>query len=143
MKNQNRLKSIKYFIKPKNIFLFIKALFSLLIIKALLAWFSLPQILKVLEPKRKINPDNQEVDSIIKFTNFIIFHLFRSPNPCLLRSLFLFRYLKMMGKDIKIVLGVKPEGGKLKGHAWLIVDGNPFPDLNNPAEEYGETLIYP
>jgi hypothetical protein len=49
----------------------------------------------------------------------------------------------MMGHDTKIIFGVKNEMERLKGHAWLSVEGKPFPEPEDPAGEYQITLVYP
>jgi hypothetical protein len=135
--------NIKYLKRPKDVILFIKTFFSLIAIKVLLYLIKLPKLLKLLDPEKRAEPDDQKIEYILKFTNFILFRLFRSANPCLLRSMLLFRHLRMMGKDAKIVFGVKNEEEKLKGHAWLIVERRHFPEPSDPSGEYQITFIYP
>jgi len=137
------LNNIKYLKRPKDIILFIRTFFSLIAIKVLLSLIKLPKLLKLLDPEKRAKPDDQKIEYILKFTNFILFRLFRSSNPCLLRSVLLFRHLGMMGRDVKIVFGVKNEEEKLKGHAWLIVEGRHFPEPNDPSGEYQITFVYP
>ena len=137
------LNNIKYLKRPKDVILFIKTFFSLIVIKVLLYLIKLPKLLKLLDPEKRAKPDDQKIEYILKFTNFILFRLFRSSNPCLLRSILLFRHLRMMGRKVKIVFGVKNEEEKLKGHAWLIVEGRHFPEQNDPSGEYQITFVYP
>ena len=137
------LNNINYLKRPKDVILFIKAFFSLIVIRALLYLIKLPKLLKLLDPEKRAKPDDQKIEYLLKFTNFILFRLFRSSNPCLLRSILLFRQLRMMGGDVKIVFGVKNEEEKLKGHAWLIVEGRHFPEPNDPSGEYQITFVYP
>ena len=137
------LNNIKYLKRPKDVILFIKTFFSLVVIKVLLYLIKLPKLLKLLDPEKRAKPDDQKIEYILKFTNFILFRLFRSSNPCLLRSILLFRQLRMMSRKVKIVFGVKNEEEKLKGHAWLIVEGRHFPEPNDPSGEYQITFVYP
>jgi hypothetical protein len=137
------LNNIKYLKRPKDVILFIKTFFSLIVIRALLYLIKLPKLLKLLDPGKKAKPDDQKIEYLLKFTNFILFRLFRSSNPCLLRSILLFRQLQMMNREAKIVFGVKNEKEKLKGHAWLIVGGRHFPEPNDPSDEYQITFVYP
>jgi Transglutaminase-like superfamily len=137
------LNNIKYLKRPKDVILFIKTFFSLIIIKVLLYLIKLPKLLKLLDPEKRMQPDDQKIEYILKFTNFVLFRLFRSSNPCLLRSILFFRQLRMMGKDAQIVFGVKSEEGKLKGHAWLIVERRHFPEPSDPSGEYQITFVYP
>jgi len=137
------LNNIKYLKRPKDIILFIKTFFSLIVIKVLLYLIKLPKLLKLLDPEKKVPSDDSKIEYILKFTNFILFRLFRSSNPCLLRSILLFRQLRMSAREVKIVFGVKNEEEKLKGHAWLIVEGRHFPEPNDPSGEYQITFVYP
>ena len=137
------LNNIKYLKRPKDVILFIKTFFSLIVIKVLLYLIKLPKLLKLLDPEKMAKPDDQKIEYILKFTNFILFRLFKSSNPCLLRSILLFRHLRMLGLEVKIVFGVKNEEEKLKGHAWLIVEGRHFPEPNDPSGEYQITFVYP
>jgi hypothetical protein len=137
------LNKVKYLKRPKDVFLFLETFFSLIVIRVLLNHVKLPELLKLLDLEKRVAPDTSKIEYLLIFSNFILFRLFRSPNPCLLRSLLLFRYLRMTGQDTKIVCGVKNEMEKLKGHAWLIVEGRPFPDANDPSGEYQITFIYP
>jgi len=137
------LNNIKYLKRPRDVILFIKTFFSLVVIKVLLYLIKLPKLLKLLDPEKRAKPDDQKIEYILKFTNFILFRLFRSSNPCLLRSILLFRQLRMMSRKVKIVFGVKNEEEKLKGHAWLIVEGRHFPEPNDPSGEYQITFVYP
>jgi hypothetical protein len=137
------LNNIKYLKRPKDVILFIKTFFSLIVIRVLLYLIKLPKLLKLLDPEKRAKPDDQKIEYLLKFTNFILFRLFRSSNPCLLRSILLFRHLRMLGREAKIVFGVKNEEEKLKGHAWLIVEGRHFPEPNDPSGEYQITFVYP
>ena len=137
------LNNIKYLKRPKDIILFIRTFFSLIVIKVLLYLIKLPKLLKLLDPEKRAKPDDQKIEYILKFTNFILFRLFRSSNPCLLRSILLFRHLRMLGLEVKIVFGVKNEEEMLKGHAWLIVEGRHFPEPTDPSGEYQITFVYP
>ena len=112
-------------------------------IKVLLNLLKLPELLKLLEPEKRVPPDDSKIEYIVKFTNFILLRLFRSSTPCLLRSILLFRQLRMMNRKVKIVFGVKNEAEKLKGHAWLIVEGRHFPEPTDPSGEYQITFVYP
>lgn len=137
------LHNLKYFKRPGGFLLFIMVFFSLMGIKVLLNLTTLPRLLKFLDPEKRVKPDDQKIEDITKFSDFILYRFFKSLNPCLLRSLLLFRHFRMMGREIKIVFGVKDEGEKLKGHAWLIVEERHFSEPNDPFAEYRITFVYP
>jgi len=135
--------NLRYFRRPESIILFLQTFFSLLGLRILLQTMKLPRLLKLIEPKRRIKADNNRIALIVKFSNFILHRIFRSPNPCILRSLILFRYLKMMGIDMKIAFGVKEEASRLRGHAWLIHKGRHFLETGDPSREYEVMFVYP
>lgn len=103
----------------------------------------LPRLFRLLEPKKRIEPNNSQIDITLKFANFILYNVFRSSNPCLLRSLMLFRRLRMMGLEIKIAFGVKDDIKGLKGHAWLVLNESHFMEQNDPSLEYRTVYVYP
>ena len=137
------LNNLRHFKQPGNIILFIQVFFFLLALRILLKTMKLQRLLKLLETQRKMAADMDKIELIARFSNFVLNKIFRSSNPCMLRSLLLFRYLNMMGMNMKIAFGVKPEGGKLKGHAWLIYKANPFLESEDPTREYEVVYVHP
>jgi len=137
------LDNLRYFKQPENILLFIQVFFFLSALRILLETMKLPRLLEFLETNRRMAADTEKIELIFKFTNFMLHKVFRSQNPCMLRSLLLFRYLNMMGLDMKIAFGVKPEADKLKGHAWLIHEADYFLESEDPTREYEVVYVYP
>ena len=137
------LHNLRYFKRPENVILFVQVFISLIVLKILLGMMKLPRLFRLLEPKKRIASDNSQIEYTLKFANFILYTAFRSSNPCLLRSLMLFRRLRMMGLDIKIAFGVKDDIKGLKGHAWLILNENSFLEKDDPSVEYRTVLVYP
>ena len=137
------LDNLRYFKKPGNIILFIQIFFFLSALRILLETMKLPRLLELLETNRRVPADTEKIELIFKFSNFVLHKIFRSPNPCILRSLLLFRYLNMMGMNMKIAFGVKQEASKLKGHAWLIHKKGYFLEPEDPTREYEVVYVYP
>jgi len=46
-----------------------------------------------------------------------------SSDTCLERALVSYRYLSRIGADVRLVFGFAREGARVKGHAWIVVDG--------------------
>jgi hypothetical protein len=59
----------------------------------------------------------------------------RSSANCLERSLLAYRFLSEMGAAPRLVLGVRKEGEKVEGHAWVEVDGRAVAE--QPPQELG------
>lgn len=61
---------------------------------------------------------------------------------CWKRAALLHRYLLLAGVDNRVVFGVRRTGqSPLDGHAWIEVDGQPFPEPAPP--DYHVTFVYP
>ncbi len=123
--------------------MFVWIFFCLLLLKMLLGMIKLPRLLRILEPRKKTPINTARIELISKFANFFLHRILRSSNPCLLKSLILFRYLRMMGMDIKIAFGVKDESKGLQGHAWLISNGSHYLEKEDPLKEYQPVFVYP
>lgn len=142
MINRNDLKYLK---RPQNYFLFAKVFSLLITLPVLVKILKLPALLRLLEHgKVKRKGDNRDdVEMITKFANFIIYNIFHSSNPCLLRSLLLFKFFRERGMDLKIAFGVREGEEDFKGHAWLIHRNKPFNEKSDPSEEFDVVLVYP
>ena len=63
---------------------------------------------------------------------------------CVPRSLILFRLLRRRGHNPTVVYGLKPEKRDgIAGHAWVLLDGKPFAEWDDPTLKYIETYRYP
>ncbi len=137
------LHNLKYFKRPEDIILFVKVFFSILGIMVLLNKIRLPRLLRLVEPKKRVVVNNMKIEHITTFADFILFRILKSSNPCMLKSLILFRYLRLMGMDIRIAFGVKYVMEELKGHAWLVYNERHFLEQEDPSSEYEVMLVYP
>ena len=124
--------NLKYFKTPGDIMLFFKVFFSLIVLRVLVEFIKLPKLLRLLDPKSRGTGPVTKIEHITKFSNFVIHNILRSSKPCMLRSLVLFRYLRLRGMDIKIAFGVKQDKEGLKGHAWLIHKDDGFLEEHDP-----------
>jgi hypothetical protein len=66
-------------------------------------------------------------------------------NACVPRSLALFHALRKEGLEVSFVSGVRRNGSKLEGHAWLELNGKPIPGLGdeNAPSIFKENFRYP
>ena len=89
----------------------------------------LPTLLKKFrsaDRPKSIDP-NAAIDRIERLSKpWLRRSFFRARNTCYLRSLMMFRYLEATGHDVRINFVVEPglnPGDRLKGHAWVTLDG--------------------
>jgi hypothetical protein len=65
-------------------------------------------------------------------------------NPCVPKSLAMFRLLSREGFAVSFVSGVRRNGAKLEGHAWVELDGNAIDFRDDTLRHlYTENLRYP
>jgi hypothetical protein len=138
--------NLKYLKSPAALRLFIEVFISLFVIKMLLLRLKLTRILEILDPGgpfplRTFCPG--EFALAVKFIHFFIYKVFRSRNPCMLRSLLLFRRLRRAGLDVRIAFGVGDLDTDLKGHAWLVFRGRHILENEDPEGRYEAVFVYP
>ena len=62
---------------------------------------------------------------------------------CLERGLVLYRFLSAAGFEPSLVAGFrKTEDGRLRGHAWVVVDGNPVGESAASLEDFERALAF-
>lgn len=109
----------------------------------LLLFRPVPQLIEA--ARKDLSPDSlreAQVDELIvldkmwRGCGFILSRIFRSQKPCLRRSLVLHRWCCRRNIDATVVIGVHKNGRELKGHSWLIVNGQPFGERPDILAEY-------
>lgn len=109
---------------------------------------SLPELLKGIDPgvaaaragQAKLDKTVGFIDSLLKYRVFLRY------GTCLLRSLVLFRFLRLQGWPVEISFGVKKTGEgqtDITGHSWLTLTGQPFLEAEQQEGAYTTTYHYP
>lgn len=78
--------------------------------------------------------DTVEAERIIRVTQFIC-RFARRPliiNPCQVRGLTLYYFLRRAGVDVSLVFGIGMVDTAYTGHCWLVKDGEPFLEVRDP-----------
>lgn len=141
MPNQTRfLKRLRInFSSPGDIWLFIQIFCLIVISPLMLRLLSFSTIPKILTPKKKRTYKklylDKSKDTIVKFADYILSRNFWiDKNTCLKRSLVLYHFLRRIGMNVHMCIGVRYYNGpktddmlrKLEGHAWLLYKGKPY-----------------
>jgi len=57
---------------------------------------------------------------------------------CLTRGLTQYRFLRQAGFDVSLRFGIGEVNGRFEGHCWLVQDGRPFLEKQDPRPIYTE-----
>ncbi len=142
------LQQVYQFRDRRKLFLFFKILVSIPLFRLRLLWAKMPSLLKSLDQlseKRALfeKEDLERARLAWKYANFFLLRCLRVKNPCLLRSLVLFRLFRKAGLDVQIHFGVKKNLSLLEGHSWLLLNGNVLLEQGDPQLTYTQVYSYP
>jgi hypothetical protein len=62
---------------------------------------------------------------------------------CQTRGLTYFYFLRRAGADVRLVYGIEATGSERDGHCWLVRDGRPYLERNDPRGRFLETHSVP
>lgn len=88
-------------------------------------------------------PDAEEAERIIRVTQLMC--RFARPvinNPCQVRGLTLYYFLRRAGVDVSLVFGIGLVDTTYAGHCWLVKDGEPFLETRDPRQYFTELYTF-
>ncbi len=62
---------------------------------------------------------------------------------CITRGLTLYYFLRRAGTDVALCFGVANLQGKVTGHCWLVRNGEPFLEPQDPRAQFAEMYRFP
>ena len=107
-------------------------------IPALLRWHHLGDLLEALD-----SGCCGAAPVAAKHTRRVLNALRERRTTCLYRALTGFASLRRGGDKVKLVIGVRVDGGELVAHAWLERDGEPLGERADPRSRYAVAFAYP
>ncbi|MFC1996046.1 lasso peptide biosynthesis B2 protein [Chloroflexota bacterium] len=130
--------------KPDYGFLYLRIFFFILSTPLLLQ-LKLPQLKKLLAlPKRHIDVDDARIEYILTSVDTILqigWPVIRT--RCYPRGLALYYYLNKAGLNVSLHFGAEKIREDLAGHCWLVQDGEPFSEPEDPRLSYKEVYSFP
>jgi len=126
-----------------DLLLFLNLVSSVLCMMALLRLVPLLELLRRCEKGKHDAFSIRKVKSSVRYLDFIVFALLRLRNPCLVRSLILFRYLRRAGIEVSIVFGAAAIDERFCGHAWLEYRDRAIFERRRPADVHPAVFRYP
>ena len=107
----------------------------------------LPSLLLKLDPG--VPHEHMSEAKLIKTVGFVDtllrYRIFQRYGKCLLRSLILFRFLRLQGWPVEIHFGVRKDlkdTNKITGHSWLVLNSQPFLENEDQQGSYSTTYSY-
>lgn len=141
------LRTIKRLRDPRDLWLFLRILTMLVLLPRRIRKNSLPDLLASIDPGvSSAHRDQSRLDKTVGFTDSLLrYRIFLRYGKCLLRSLILFRFLRLQGWPVEIHFGVRTTAESetdITGHSWLVLNEEPFLEVET-HESYATTLTYP
>jgi hypothetical protein len=104
----------------------------------------LPRQERILEPRTVPPPDPERQEWLTQNVDRILAAASPLVRPgCLTRGLTHFYFLRRAGADVRLAYGVGEIAGRTEGHCWLVRDGMPFLEREDPRERFVETYSIP
>lgn len=108
---------------------------------------SMPDLLRQIDPgvaavrqsREKLFTTGGFIDSLLRY------RVFQRYGICLLRSLVLFKFLRLQGWPVEIHFGVRKSDDRvddITGHSWLVLDGAPFLEQEHQRDAFTTTYTY-
>lgn len=111
----------------------------------LLMRIKLPQLERYLHPAAfPSHPNGAQVEKIIRYTDKAL----RLGKPllqvkCLTRGLTLYYFLRRAGVEVSLCFGAETFDERFAAHCWLIKDGEPFSEPQDPRRLYTPVYTLP
>ena len=98
----------------------------------------------LLEPRRRVRPDPEREAWLVANVDRLLSAAHPVVRPgCLTRGLTLYYFLRRAGVDVQLRYGLGHPIGEADGHCWLVRDGEPFLERDDPRGRYVETYSIP
>jgi hypothetical protein len=105
---------------------------------------SLPWQARILEPRRRRRPDPQRTAWLAENVDPILAAGRPWVRPgCLTRGLTHYYFLRRAGADVRLAYGIGEIDGRTEGHCWLVRDGEPWLEREDPRAHFVETYSVP
>lgn len=137
-------RTLRRLCNPRNALLFVRiSVFAALV--PLLTRLPPPRLDELLAPRRAYDTlDHHSAQRIVRFVDLVLARGRPIIRPsCVTRGLTLYYFLRRGEADLALCFGVAKLKGKLAGHCWLIRDGEPFLEPQDPRAWFTEMYRFP
>ncbi|TKB91032.1 MAG: lasso peptide biosynthesis B2 protein [Nitrospira sp.] len=114
-------------------------------IRLLLRLKTLPLVLDWLSPRSMTgSPDEGVMGDLVYYVDrWLQVFPYNTKGNCFPRSLALFWFARRLGYPVLFCCGVRKEGSSLDGHAWLVLNHQPFHESSQHCQLFAVTFSYP
>ena len=139
-----KIRVLKKLPKPDYGFLYLRIFFFVLTTPLLLQ-LRLPQLKSLLEPKNhSVEVNHSKIEYILSSVDTILQIGWPIINKiCYPRGITLYYFLNRAGLSVGLYFGAEKFQEELVGHCWLVKDGEPYAEPENPNTRYKETYHFP
>ena len=139
-----RVRVIKGLLKPDYGFLYLR-IFCFVLATPMLLRMRLPQLRTLFKPKKThASVDQAKIEYIITSVDTILQIGWPVINKlCYPRGLTLYYFLNRAGLNVGLYFGAEKSQDDLTGHCWLVKDGEPFSEPEDPRTHYKEIYQFP
>lgn len=105
----------------------------------------LPEVLDRLHPRSARRKPDDDVfrDLVYYLDRWLQLFPYNAKGNCFPRSLALYWFARRSGYPVSFRCGVRKEGAGLDGHAWLILDRQPFHEPGQHWQHFAVTYSFP
>jgi len=105
----------------------------------------LPKDVGLLDPTPGVlKNDGVAIDDLAYLIDrWLLLFPYNRKGNCFPRSVALYWCARRLGVPVRLHCGVRKDGRKLDGHAWLMLHGNPFQELSCHWKQFTVTFSYP
>ncbi|BFU96163.1 MAG: conserved protein of unknown function [Nitrospira sp.] len=114
-------------------------------VRVLLMTKDLLEVVETLSPGTvgERRDDSTMNDHIYYVDRWLRLFPYNKKGNCFPRALAGYWFARRSGYPVRFHCGVRKEGSRLDGHAWLTLDGEPFHETSRQWREYVVTFSYP
>ena len=133
----------KIVFKPSEAWLLLRMAWWVTVLSVTARYYSLPRALQIVAGNQNKSYDGKTQDELARAIDLLLSADVLVFKPiCWKRAAVLHRYLSRNGVPTRIIFGVRNEAdGKVDGHAWLELNGQPI--LESTPPKYVVTYSFP
>ena len=129
-------------LRPREALLLVQMVAMVSALAVLQRTVSLPRLVRLFDVRRPRREGRLSPQRLAWLASGLLRRIF-GQDFCMPRSLVLFHFMRKWAYPVRLHFGIAKQGSKLKGHAWVTLDGEPFAEHGDPRETFKTVYTYP